>query len=234
MTSITSPLDSLRALSKERDAIQIKLKPLHDLTQTKRAEHSAMLETVAAAGAALDAAVKQSATVAAMRALGTATDQDVKDAQTARQLAQKAHAAAQTQSAGQPHIQAEISAYEAAGRDLTARLQNIGTEEAALKEVYLRALADDAAKVYADTARSLAAKLAEVLAYQQALAAANYEPDLITAGVWNFGIPALNSPSARTAGGYVADINSSRQQQPKVFAAIRARLVADGVSIPGL
>lgn len=107
-------------------------------------------------------------------------------------------------------------------------------EAATLREQYLRQLADEAAGEYATVARELSEKLATVLAYQQALAAANLNPDLLTNGVWNFGIPSLNTASAKTAGGCIVEIEHARHAQPKAFTAIRARVAADGVNIPGL
>lgn len=227
-------LSNLRALDAEQATIQTKLEPLNKLLSEKQKQLSTLRADIAAAESILDEAVKRHATVVAQQALGTAGADEVKQAYAARQAAQKVYDATQTSSAGVRHLISEIDATAGAGQALGVRLVAIAAEHKTATEAYLRDLADEAAAGYAATAHDLAERLGAVLAYQQALAAANYEPNLLTGAAWQFGVPSLNSPSARTAGGLLVGIENSRQQQPQQFAAIRQRIAADGVVIAGL
>lgn len=231
-----SPLDQLRALGDERKAINDRLQPLSMLMAQKQSELSKVRAAVADAQATLDAAVKHSATIAAQQALGSATIDDAKSAMVAREAAQKEFADAQALAVGIRDLITEYDAMQAAGHDLALRLGAIGNEESALRERYLRQLADDAAADYATVAQELSEKLATVLAYQQALAAANLNPDLLTPAVWGFSIPSLNSPSAqgKSGSGLLIEVDHARQMQPIAFQQIRQRIAVDGVSISGL
>lgn len=230
-----SSLKHLHALDLERKAIQKRLQPLNMLMAQKQAELSKAQSAIADAQANLDAAVKHAATIAAQQALGAASVDDAKAAAVAREAAQSAFADAQKSSAGTRNLITEYDAMQAAGHDLAIRLGAIGNEEVALRERYLRELADQAAGEYANAAREVAAKLAAVMAYQQALAAANFNPDLMSPGAWHFAIPSLNSPSAATPSGAVlVEIDRVQAMQPRAFQQIRQRLAADGVAIPGL
>ena len=228
------PLTQLRTLSAEQADIHLKLKPLNDLMAAKQKDIAKVRADFAAADTALDAAAKHAATVQGLQALGSATAAEVKAAMQAKQAVQDDHGKAQSAMAGIRLMLTEADSLGSVGYGLAVRLSGIANTVQELNERYLRGLADEAASEYAATARALAEKLAVVLAYQQALAAANFNPDLLTAGTWNFGVPSLNSPSGKNAGGCLVTIENSRQQQPEQFAAIRARIAADGVSVAGL
>jgi hypothetical protein len=227
-------LSKLTALKSERIAITKQLQPLNALSAQKRSELAKLNSELAGADARLDAAIQHAAHVQGRALIGDATPEEVDAAVKARQAAVAAHAATQTASAGLRTHTAELDGLQAAGHDLGVRLAAIAGEEAAALEGYLRDLADEAAAEYAVTARALETKLAVVLAYQQALARANLDPNLLTGAAWNFCVPGLNSPSAKTAVGWIADIDGARAQQPQQFALIRARIAADGVTVPGL
>lgn len=235
LPSLTA-LNALRSLAAERESIHEQLKPLDALLAAKRQDQSAMLENLAAASSNLDAAVKNAATVAAKAALRLATEQEAMDANKVRQQAQKAHTAAQTQSTGLHQLETEIAAFDAVGHEHALKLVSIEAQAAVLRENYLRALADESAAVYAENARALAKALAEVMAANQALALAEMNPDLLTPLAWVFSVSTLNSPSATASngGGVLVDIDRVRLQQPAAFEALKTRIVADGVTIPGL
>lgn len=231
---MNEPLSQLRAINVERLEIQTKLRPLTALMTKKQSELAQLREAVTATDLALDAAIKHSATTEGQHVIGEKTAAEAKTARQARERAETLHQQAQAASVGARSLSAEIEGLSDAGRNLAFRLAEIDASEKTTTERYLRGLADQAAGEYADAANVLANKLAVVLAYQQALAAADLVPDLLTAGVWNFGIPGLNSPSARTAGGCLVEIEHCRQLQPQALTAIRARISADCVSVAGL
>ena len=228
-------LDQIRALENERNAIQKKLNPLNALMTDKQNQLAKLRADVATTEQALNAAVRHVGTIAGMQSLGAATALEAQGAQQTRRDAETAHKAAQAAFAGAHGLSLEIDGLGPVGYELGAQMMALATKDAALREGYLRELADEAAGEYAQAAKLLADKLASVLAFNQAMAAANFQPDLITPAAWHFAIPSLNSPSARTAhGGCLVEIDAVRLQQPKALAAIRARVAADGVAISGL
>ncbi len=233
--NMTTSLETLRALSAERIAINKKLAPLNMRTATLRAELSSKQSAVVGADAAVAAAATASGLVEGRVLIGDGTADELEQARTARKGAETARAAAQKALAGVGGLSDELAGLEAAGTTLAQRLVALDGIEAVARERYLRELADEAAADYAVTAHALATKLATVLAYHQALAVAdNMNPDLLTAGVFHFSVPSLNSPSAKTAGGALTDIDAAHKQRPEQLAAIRARLLTDGVTVPGL
>lgn len=227
-------LSSLHNLKNERLEIAKRLTPINTLSNAKYGELAKLRADILAADGSLHAAIQHAAHVEGLSMIGDATPEEVATAKKARRAAETAHAATQAASVGVGALAAEIDGLGEAGRELGLRFGEICVEEVAAQERYLRGLADDAAREYADAARVLASKLSAVLAYHQALARADLNPDLLTAGVWHFGIPALNSPSARTPSGCLADIDSARREQPEQLAIIRARLAADGVQIDSI
>lgn len=235
-SQMTNSLETLRALSAERIALNKKLAPLHARSATLRSELSTAQSAITAADAALESAVQNHGLVDGRVLIGEATAADAKQAKQARQGAETAHSAAQAQSAGVRALAAEIAGLDGAGRELGGRLVELDREVEAANERYLRDLADEAAQEYADLARALALKLASVFAHHQVLAAVpGINPDLLTPGVWGFSVPSLNSASARTPhGSPIVGIDQARAQQPAALADIRARLLADGVTVPGL
>jgi hypothetical protein len=229
-------LQTLHALKAERIALAQKLAPLNALLTGRQQDLAKIYAATATAEASLDATTEHAAHIEGLHAIGEATAAQLKAARMARQDAQAAHHAAQSAAARVRGLLGETTGLQAAGHSLGVRLMAIDPEERIASEGYLRDLADEAAGVYASKARELAGALASVLAYQQALAAADgVNPDLITPGVWHFSVPCLNSPSARTpSGAALVEIEHARLQQPAALASIRARIAADGVAIPGL
>lgn len=228
-------LDQIRALEVQSKAIQAKLQPLNTLITEKQVQLSVMKAQMAEADAALDAAVKHVGTVVGMNAIGKATELEVTAAKTARREAETAHQAAQTAFAGARGLQSEIDGLSPVGGELGAQLMALAQKDWLLRENYLRTLADQAAADYATAAKECAVKLATMFGYQQALAAANFTPDLMNGSSWQFMAPSLNTPSASSpSGAALYTIQHVQLMQPTAFAAIRARIAADGVDIRGL
>jgi hypothetical protein len=228
-------LEQIRALEAQSKTIQAQLQPLNTLITEKQKQLSAMKAQMANADAALDAAVKHVGTVVGMNAIGKATDLEVVAAKTARIEAETAHQAAQAAFAGARGLQSEIDGLTPVGGELGAQLMAMAQKDWVLRENYLRALADQAAAEYAHAAKESAFKLATMFGYQQALAAANFTPDLLNGSSWHFLAPSLNTPSASSpSGAALFTIENVQLMQPTAFAAIRARIAADGVDIRGL
>jgi hypothetical protein len=232
--NMTTSLDTLRALTFERIAISKKLAPLNTRMATLRAELSSKQAAVGSADAAVAAAATASGLVEGRVLIGDGTADELEQARTARKGAETARAAAQKALAGVGGLSDELAGLEAAGATLAQRLVALDGIEAVARERYVRDVADEIASAYAEAARALAPKFAAVLAAQQMLARANLEPNLLTGSTEMLLIPAFNTPSARSPSGVLVDFDSARRQQPAAFDTIRERLLADGVTVPGL
>jgi hypothetical protein len=231
---VNQSLETLRALTSERLAINVKLKPLNTHMATLRAELSAKQAAVKGADAAVNVAATECGLIEGRVLIGEASEADAEQARMARKSAETARAAAQKQLAGVGTLTAEINGLGAAGLSLGERLAALDGIEAKARERYLRDVVDEIASNYAEAARALAPKFAAVLAAQQMLARANLEPNLLTGSTEMLLIPAFNTPSARSPSGVLVDFESARRQQPAAFDTIRERLLSDGVAVPGL
>lgn len=227
-------LESLQALRHERKTIGLQLKPLAAIQQSKETELAKLTSDSAGAEVALDAAVQQCSFVEGQHTIGLATASEAEAARQFRRDAEAHHQRVRPNSTRIRAVNAELAGLQAAGHDLALRLGAIDVEERQLAERHLYDLADQAAGEYKAVAEQLGTKAAELLAYNQALALANIDADILSMGFWSLFVASANLPSTRTVAGPLMNIEMAQRRQPEALAAIRAQLRAEGLSMPGL
>ena len=229
-------LDTLRSLIAEQSEINARLAPLAAKSSERWSELNDLRQRQATAEAELDAAIQQAGLIEGRHLVGAADAEELAAAKQARQAAEKAHQSTIKATASIRALDAEVRGLQAASGPLAQRLALIAGEHAAAVEAYVRQLADEAAGRYAAAARNLAEESAAVMACNMALARmeAGVQPNLLTPLTQNMLVPAYNSPSASSPNGALQTDGTVRVLVPAAFARLKARIAADGVTVPGV
>lgn len=231
-----TPIDTYRALEAEQAEIQNRLAPLQQKSVERERELGNLRKRQASAEAELDAAIQQAGWVEGRHLVGAATAEELTAAREARQAAEKQHQTTAKASATIRALEAEIRGLRAAAEPMAQRLAIIAAERAKVVEKYVRQIGDEAAEKYVASARQLTTNSASVVAVNMALARMDngVQPDLLTGSSANLFVPSFNATGARSGSGALATYEEVRNAAPAAFAALKARIAADGVVIRGL
>ena len=181
------------------------------------------------------AAVHQCALIEGQHLVGVATAEQWETAKVARLAAEKAHEATANDAGSIRTLEGEIKGLQDAAVPLAMRLAEIAREQVVVKEAYLREIAAESAVSYAIATRALVEAFGGIVAANRALAAMDgAQPDLMTPTSDYLAVPALNVPGARAPGGWLANTEAAKQLAPAAFVALKARVAAAGITIPGL
>lgn len=228
-------LDTIKARRTERANIEQRLEPLSNVRAEKYGQLTTLRKREALTVGALDAATQKAAMLAGQRLTGDATAAQVKAAEQERAAAEGAYRETMDDAVAIRSLESELKGLDAAAAPLAQRLGVISVEERAAAEAYVRELGDLAGTAYVEAARVLAEKFADVLAVNMALASMDgANPDLLI-GAWEqLAVPAFNITTASAPAGYIMDTSRARLLAPAAFAALKARVSADDVVVPGL
>lgn len=228
-------IDTLNSLRTERTTINQRLAPLTRAMCDKNARMNELRQQQARAGTDLDMATQHAAQLTGQHLTGDATTEQVKAAEKDRRAAEARHADAQGAAASARTLENELAGMAVAAAPLNLRLQAIANEEAKTQESYMRELGDEAGADYAAAVRVLAGKFAAVAAVNMALARMDgVQPDLLTAAFEHLTVPGFNLDTARAPSGLLLETERARALVPAAFANLKARVLADGLTVPGL
>lgn len=228
-------LATIKALRTEGANIEKRIEPLSTVRAEKWGQLTTLRKRQTLAVDALDAATEKAAMLAGQRLTGDATAAQVKAAEQERAAAEASHRETLDDAAAIRALESVLKGLDAAAAPLGQRLAAIGAEERAAADAYVRELGDLAGTAYAEAARVLAEKFADVLAVNMALARMDgANPDLLI-GAWDkLAVPAFNITTASAPAGYIMDTSRARLLAPAALAALKARVSADDVVVPGL
>ncbi|MEP6874057.1 MAG: hypothetical protein ABI887_06795 [Burkholderiales bacterium] len=228
-------LDTINRLSAERADIEARLEPLARKSAERGAELNSLRNRKASAEAELDAAIHQGALIEGRQLVGAATVEEVESAREVRQAAEKAHAATTKAVAPIRALEAEVKGLHEAAAPLGLRLHEITNELTAAREAYVAELAEDAAADYAAATVAVTDAYVALVALNRTMASMDgINPTLALATTDYMAIPAFNVNGARSANGWLSTSGIAGSLVPAAIKALRSRIAADGVKIPGL
>jgi hypothetical protein len=233
--NMTTSLENIRALTLRSQAISAQLAPVNQRIAVLTTEVAVARDAITAAGAALDAADTRLGFVEGQLLQGKATAKEADEAKKARQDAQKAQNAAQSNAAWVRSMSNEIVGLKASAQDLTAQGVAVAVRHQAATKQYMFDLANEAAVEYRFAADLLAAKAAALLGLHQVFFNIGLGESFLGMGFWNLNVASIELPGARKLNGQpLVTIDTAKAMKPAAIADVRARLLADGVTVAGL
>jgi hypothetical protein len=228
-------LERLKNIANEKADTTAKLAPIIKARDQRISEANTERKRREAADAEQVEAIRVAGIVAGQHVAGTATTDQLNAAEKARAEAMKRCKAMRNDSDALLLLESEINGLVAAAEPLQHRLAALAASEAAARIEYLRAVGNEAAAAYAGIAAQLVHAFADVCAVNMALARLEgANPDLMTGSSENLLIPAFNVPAACSPSGTLGTTAEARKLFPTAFAGLKARIGADGVTLPGI